>query len=368
MDSQNGTDIEARLREVRRRLSCLAGPLAERDVNTLDSYSFEAPIPAEAAAPAVVEDDGRFDAFKAVQQRLREKMRALQSAPVGNTEVAAKSLSRDPLSPPPRYPADETAIGPSTVSYSPDIADNGHSVSPPRMECSVDTAAPAPGSRSPVEIEISLHLSDAGDHDEGECDAGRGRPVAPLQPVERQIMGSRKPPMRFKSSPSPAPIRPSHADSAPPAAIAAAPARRTGTVSRSPSSRGSGSAARSRSGKSKTPSVHDPWRAQSARSDSASQPWNDRTSVTTERPRVPPPKPLWAEATVLETVTGAELFAIFRMRGLVTSVGSTEEGRLPPTRCHAVYLTTKEHEQLTTLRELLQHREYARSQQAAIRK
>lgn len=82
---------------------------------------------------------------------------------------------------------------------------------------------------------------------------------------------------------------------------------------------------------------------------------------------MPKPRPLWEEATVLEAVTGAELLAIMRMRGLITSVGDTGEDRLPSARCHAVFLTPREREQLTTLREVVQHRQYAAKQQSVLR-
>lgn len=72
------------------------------------------------------------------------------------------------------------------------------------------------------------------------------------------------------------------------------------------------------------------------------------------------PKPMWVDATVLEHLTGAELFAVLRMRGLVTSCGDTQEYRLPPTQCHRLYLTPYESEQLADLRAALGRRSQTR--------
>ncbi|KAG5494706.1 hypothetical protein JIQ42_02321 [Leishmania sp. Namibia] len=65
------------------------------------------------------------------------------------------------------------------------------------------------------------------------------------------------------------------------------------------------------------------------------------------------PISLNVEATILCAVTGAELFALLRMRGLITSEGNTEEYRLPPARCHRLYVTPEEHRQLKLLRQSL---------------
>ncbi|XQJ29693.1 hypothetical protein NXY56_005752 [Leishmania guyanensis] len=65
------------------------------------------------------------------------------------------------------------------------------------------------------------------------------------------------------------------------------------------------------------------------------------------------PISLNVEANILCAVTGAELFALLRMRGLIESEGDTEEYRLPPARCHRLYVTTEEHRQLKLLRQSL---------------
>ncbi|CBZ29550.1 conserved hypothetical protein [Leishmania mexicana MHOM/GT/2001/U1103] len=67
----------------------------------------------------------------------------------------------------------------------------------------------------------------------------------------------------------------------------------------------------------------------------------------------PKPISLNVEATILCPVTGAELFALLRMRGLIDSEGDTEEYRLPPVRCHRLYVTAEEHRQLKLLRQSL---------------
>ncbi|KAG5470562.1 hypothetical protein LSCM1_01806 [Leishmania martiniquensis] len=67
----------------------------------------------------------------------------------------------------------------------------------------------------------------------------------------------------------------------------------------------------------------------------------------------PKPISLNVEATILCAVTGAELFALLRMRGLIESEGNTEEYRLPPARCHRLYVTPEEHRQLKLLRQSL---------------
>lgn len=56
------------------------------------------------------------------------------------------------------------------------------------------------------------------------------------------------------------------------------------------------------------------------------------------------------QRTVLDVLTGAELFALMRLRGVVVSRGETGESALPDTRCHSVYLSPDEHKQLLELR------------------
>lgn len=71
------------------------------------------------------------------------------------------------------------------------------------------------------------------------------------------------------------------------------------------------------------------------------------------RPPAPKPISLHVDATVLEVVNGAELFALLRMRGVIQSQGDTEEYRLPARRCHRLYVTSEEHRQLQQLRQIL---------------
>jgi hypothetical protein len=52
-------------------------------------------------------------------------------------------------------------------------------------------------------------------------------------------------------------------------------------------------------------------------------------------------------------LSGAEVFAVLRLRGMITSQGITGEHMLPTTQCHSMQLTTGEHAQLLQLRELL---------------
>lgn len=52
-------------------------------------------------------------------------------------------------------------------------------------------------------------------------------------------------------------------------------------------------------------------------------------------------------------MTGAEVFAVLRLRGLIVSSGDTGERHLPPSRCHTMKLTSSELSQLQELREAL---------------
>ena len=76
-----------------------------------------------------------------------------------------------------------------------------------------------------------------------------------------------------------------------------------------------------------------------------------RSSIAAPRSR---PISLNVEATILASVSGAELFALLRMRGLIDSEGDTEEYRLPLARCHRLYVTADEHRQLHLLRQSMQ--------------
>lgn len=57
-------------------------------------------------------------------------------------------------------------------------------------------------------------------------------------------------------------------------------------------------------------------------------------------------------------VTGAEVFAILRLRGIIASDGTTGEHLLPQGLCHTMYVSDDEYEQLAQLRQVLkqQHR------------
>ncbi|KAG8345699.1 hypothetical protein TRVL_03479 [Trypanosoma vivax] len=68
-------------------------------------------------------------------------------------------------------------------------------------------------------------------------------------------------------------------------------------------------------------------------------------SVNTPLPRQTAP-----QRTVLDVLTGAEFFALMRLRGVIVSRGDTGEYLLPETHCHSVYLTPTEHKQLLQLR------------------
>ncbi|RNF19082.1 uncharacterized protein Tco025E_04246 [Trypanosoma conorhini] len=62
------------------------------------------------------------------------------------------------------------------------------------------------------------------------------------------------------------------------------------------------------------------------------------------------------QRTVLDVLTGAEVFALMRLRGIIVSRGETGECALPETRCHSVYLSPDEHKQLLDLRANLRRR------------
>ena len=57
-----------------------------------------------------------------------------------------------------------------------------------------------------------------------------------------------------------------------------------------------------------------------------------------------------AGRTVRAALSGAEVFAVLRLRGTITSSGDTGERLLPPTRNHILQLTEEEHSQLRQLR------------------
>nr|CCC95992.1 unnamed protein product [Trypanosoma congolense IL3000] len=62
------------------------------------------------------------------------------------------------------------------------------------------------------------------------------------------------------------------------------------------------------------------------------------------------PRKAAPQTTILDVLTGAEFFALMRLRGIIVSRGDTGEWKLPESRCHSVYLSPKEHQQLLDLR------------------
>ncbi|CAD2216276.1 hypothetical protein ADEAN_000373700 [Angomonas deanei] len=64
-------------------------------------------------------------------------------------------------------------------------------------------------------------------------------------------------------------------------------------------------------------------------------------------------KPQYNSATVLVSLTGAELFAILRLRGLIYSFSQTNEHLLSDKPAHTMYITPAEYDQLIELRNML---------------
>ncbi|CAG9580253.1 conserved hypothetical protein [Leishmania major strain Friedlin] len=112
------------------------------------------------------------------------------------------------------------------------------------------------------------------------------------------------------------------------------------------------SSAPRRSGSRHAPSSTSAARWSATREGSVSTAARSRKSAPKPAAR-PKPISLNVEATILCPVTGAELFALLRMRGLIDSEGDTAEYRLPPVRCHRLYVTAEEHRQLKLLRQSL---------------
>ncbi|CBZ36899.1 hypothetical protein, conserved [Leishmania donovani] len=112
------------------------------------------------------------------------------------------------------------------------------------------------------------------------------------------------------------------------------------------------SSAPRRSGSRHAPSSTSAARWPATREGSTSTAARSRKSAPKAAAR-PKPISLNVEATILCPVTGAELFALLRMRRLIDSEGDTEEYRLPPVRCHRLYVTAEEHRQLKLLRQSL---------------
>jgi hypothetical protein len=72
--------------------------------------------------------------------------------------------------------------------------------------------------------------------------------------------------------------------------------------------------------------------------------------------------------THLVALSGAELFAILRLRGVISSHGQTGEHLLPLACCHSMFLTTEEYSQLLQLRELLKTQARASPKNASERR
>ena len=70
----------------------------------------------------------------------------------------------------------------------------------------------------------------------------------------------------------------------------------------------------------------------------------------------------------LVALSGAELFAILRLRGVISSHGQTGEHLLPLTSCHSMFLSTDEYSQLLQLRELLKTQARASPKNASERR
>ncbi|ORC88319.1 uncharacterized protein TM35_000171910 [Trypanosoma theileri] len=81
-----------------------------------------------------------------------------------------------------------------------------------------------------------------------------------------------------------------------------------------------------------------------------------RRSSSSFRAQSPMPLKTAPQRTVLDVLTGAEVFALLRFRGVLVSRGDTGECALPDTRCHSMYLSPEEHKQLVELRASLRLR------------
>ena len=86
----------------------------------------------------------------------------------------------------------------------------------------------------------------------------------------------------------------------------------------------------------------------------------------TAKPAAPSIRPSSNEETEATMLSGAEVFAILRLRGVISSQGSTGENLLPQAQVHQMFLTRTEVEQLNHLREVLkkQHRNAPRGASA----
>ncbi|KAH9578633.1 hypothetical protein LSM04_001056 [Trypanosoma melophagium] len=92
---------------------------------------------------------------------------------------------------------------------------------------------------------------------------------------------------------------------------------------------------------------------------------NSRRSSPSFRAQSPIPLKTAPQRTVLDVLTGAEVFALLRLRGVLVSRGDTGECALPETRCHSMYLSPEEHKQLVELRARLRLRSSSSSSAAA---
>lgn len=368
------------------------------------------------AAYNAVEDDGdaSFDAFRVVQERLRQKMRQLtihpappsapQDSNAAHTVQQHKHVSTyhkassdaDDTSPPPRLPPSRRA---ETATPNRSQSDNTEAVSASSEAADSPRETVAPRAAEPrhvprhdacnedsMEVEVLPHrvlqgthrsLYDPAEDTVSEMSEVRSAPTPPRAAAERPVVCRAAPRGAFSnpsSSMPPAaslrhrdPLHSMHEYSHGPGS-AAAPSRVTMRRSGS-GSNGAGEEGR-RHVAASSRSAHTGVGAVARRSLSSSQRGSTpsasapRSSATREgsgshrsahQPAAPRTKPisLNVEATILCAVTGAELLALLRMRGLIESEGDTEEYRLPPVRCHRLYVTAEEHRQLQLLRQSL---------------
>lgn len=65
-------------------------------------------------------------------------------------------------------------------------------------------------------------------------------------------------------------------------------------------------------------------------------------------------RPMCQDTVIIEELSGPEALAVFRMRNVLQSFGDTHESRLPSSRCHRMFLTKEEANQIHLLRKLKQ--------------
>ncbi|KPI90801.1 hypothetical protein ABL78_0034 [Leptomonas seymouri] len=404
--------------------SVAAGASVDTSLTSLSSFTHDT-----AQTPEVP-----FDAFRAVQERLRQKMRQLTSAtptprPAAVTPAEVSVCkTKDSLgesvppvedtyclegnSPPPRPPPGARAETATPLRSSEAAVDLPHGSTPaPLLSASSQPSflhnGPNAHCRTPVEVELSggqpsrtqaapRHQTVFYDSEQSEAALERSlhpreythethrrssvsslsvRSAAhchkPHESPDADVELARLPtkpvistaPGVF-SNPSSAAVRQRPSGDAPCAGVYRTARDGQGELSRgltaalrSPSAtatqqrrptaaswgeRNHGGSRASRRRTSTSPSLSHP----RARSGTGSQPFRSSPSAPRSKPIS-----LNVEATILASVTGAELFALLRLRGLIESEGDAGEYRLPPTRCHRLYVTADEHRQLHLLRQ-----------------